>query len=226
MMRLIVLRPPERAAATMARIAEAGSEATNLPLFALQPLAWTAPDPAAFDALALTSANAARLAGAKLVSLAGLPAWAVGEATAAAAREAGLQVVHTDTADATALFAAMAEAGIVRALWLTGEDHRPAPPAPALTIVKTYRAAPLTIDIAPLAGAMVLVHSPRATARLAELVTPNLRTAIHLATISRATADAAGPGWASIAVAPQPSDAALVATAIDRARAHADKRAR
>lgn len=226
MMRLIVLRPPERAAGTLGRIAEAGGEGTNLPLFALEPLAWAAPDPTAFDALALTSANAVRLAGPKLVSLSGLAAWAVGEATAVAAREAGLHIAHTGRAGATALFAAMAEAGISRALWLAGEDHRPAPPAPALTTIETYRAAPLAIDTATLAGAVVLVHSPRAAARLAELVTPSLRPAIHLAAISRTAADAAGTGWANIAVAPLPSDAALVATAIDRARAHADKRAR
>lgn len=226
MMRLIVLRPPERAAATLARIAEAGGEGTNLPLFTLEPLAWAAPDPAAFDALALTSVNAVRLAGAGLASFSGLAAWTVGEATAAAARAAGLQVAHTGAADATALFAAMAEAGIARALWLAGEDHRPPPPAPQLSIIKTYRAAPRSIDPAPLAGAMVLIHSPRAAARLAELVTPSLRAAIHLAAISQAAADAAGLGWAGIAVSPRPADEALVATAIDRARAHADKRAR
>jgi uroporphyrinogen-III synthase len=226
MKRLIVLRPPERAAGTLARIAEAGGEGTNLPLFALEPLAWAAPDPTAFDALALTSANAVRLAGPKLASLVGLDAWAVGDATAAAAQEAGLRIAHTGTADANALFAAMADAGIARALWLTGEDHRPPPIAPALTIIETYRAAPLSIDLAPLAGAMVLIHSPRAAMRLAELVTPGLRPSIHLAVISRAAADAAGAGWAGIAVAARPTDAALVATAIDRARAHADKRAR
>ena len=225
MMRLIVLRPPERAAGTLARIAEAGGEGANVPLFALEPLAWAAPDPAAFDALALTSANAVRLAGPRLASLVGLAAWAVCDATAAAARETGLRIVYTGTADASALFAAMADAGIAHALWLTGEDRRPPPTAPALTIVETYRAAPLSIDTAPLAGAIVLIHSPRAATRLAELVTPGLRPSIHLAAISRAAADAAGAGWAGIAIAAQPNDAALVATAIDRARAHADKRA-
>jgi len=226
MKRLIVLRPPDRAAGTMARIAEAGGEGANLPLFTLEPLAWAAPDTAAFNALALTSANAMRLAGAELASLAGLAAWAVGEATAAAARDAGLRIVHTGNADAAALFAAMTDAGVTRALWLAGEDHRPAPPAPILTIVETYRAVPLVIDTALLAGAAVLVHSPRAAARLAELVTPERRAAIDLAAISQAAADAAGAGWGSVAVASQPNDAALVATAIDRARAHADKRAR
>lgn len=226
MMRLIVLRPPERAAATLARIADAGGEGANLPLFTLEPLVWAAPDPATFDALALTSVNAVRLAGPGLASLSGLAAWTVGEATAAAGRAAGLQVVHTGAADATALFAAMVDSGIAHALWLAGEDHRAPPPAPQLTIIKTYRAALLSIDPAPLAGTMVLIHSPRAAARLAELVTPSLRAAIHLAAISQAAADAAGPGWAGIAVSPRPADEALVATAIDRARAHADKRAR
>ncbi|RHW18689.1 uroporphyrinogen-III synthase [Sphingomonas gilva] len=226
MRRLVVLRPRERAGTTLARIAEAGGEGIGLPLFALEPLAWNAPDPAGFDALALTSVNTVTLAGPELAFLAALPVWTVGEATAQAAREAGLTVAHAGSSDAAALFGAMADAGVARALWLAGEDHRPKPARPNLTVIATYRAAPIPVDPAALAGAVALVHSPRAAARLAEIVTPGSRGTIHLAVISAAAADAAGPGWAGVAVATRPTDAALVAAAIDRARAHADKRSR
>lgn len=226
MKRLIVMRPPERAVGTLARIVAAGGEGASLPLFALEPLAWAAPDPATFDALALTSVNAVRLAGPQLASLADLPAWAVGEATAAAARAAGLSVAHVGASDAAALFVAMAESGIIRAIWLAGEDHRPAPASPKLTILATYRARPLDIDPAPLADAVVLLHSPRAATRLAEIVPSQSRAHISIAAISAAAVSAAGAGWASIDTASEPTDAALVAAAIDRARAHADKRAR
>lgn len=229
MKRLVVLRPPERAAATLARIAEAGGEGANLPLFALVPLAWTAPDPGGFDALALTSANAVRLAGPGLAALAALPAYAVGEATAAAARDAGLTVTHVGDSDAAALFAAMADAGISRMLWLAGEDRRAVPATPAVTVIATYRAAPIAVPPEALTfveDAVVLVHSPRAAARLAELVSPAVRDAIALVAISPAARDAAGPGWASAEAASEPSDAALVARAIDRARAADDKHRR
>jgi uroporphyrinogen-III synthase len=226
MTRLIVLRPRDRAAATLARIAAAGGEGIGLPLFALEPVGWTTPDPAESDALVLTSANAVLFAGAQLASLASLPVWTVGEATATTARAAGLDVVHSGASDAAALFAAMADAGIERAVWLTGADHRPEPNAPALTIVEAYRAAPLAIDSDQLADAIVLLHSPRAAAWLGEIVPLDLRRDIAVAAISPATAMAAGPGWADIVCAPEPTDEALVSTAIDRARAHADKRAR
>jgi uroporphyrinogen-III synthase len=226
MKRLVVLRPPARAGATLARIAESGGVGMNLPLFALEPLAWDAPDPAGYDALALTSANAVSFAGPQLTSLAPLPAWTVGEATADAARKAGLDIAHIGASDAAALFVAMAAGGIGRAVWLAGEDHRPAPPAPELMIAETYRAIPLDIDPARLADAVVLLHSPRAAARLADITPSPLRARIDLAAISPAAAAAAGPGWASVATAAQPTDTALVTAAIDRACAHADKRAR
>jgi uroporphyrinogen-III synthase len=58
---------------------------------------------------------------------------------------------------------------------------------------------------------VVLVHSPRAGRRLAELV--ESRGSIAIAAISKAAADAAGSGWAEIAIADQPSDEALLALA-------------
>ena len=101
--RLAVLRPEPGNSATAARIVAAGFDAVRLPLFAVEPLAWTAPDPGEYDALLLTSANAVRHAGTALDRLRGVPVVAVGQATANAARAAGLTVAITGDGDAAAV---------------------------------------------------------------------------------------------------------------------------
>jgi uroporphyrinogen-III synthase len=58
------------------------------------------------------------------------------------------------------------------------------------------------------AGALALVHSPRAGALLARLVAD--RDAVAVAAISDAASDAAGEGWRAKAVAAAPSDEALL----------------
>jgi uroporphyrinogen-III synthase len=55
---------------------------------------------------------------------------------------------------------------------------------------------------------VALVHSPRAGARLAALAGD--KTAIAVAAISAAAAEAAGDGWAAKAVAAAPRDQALL----------------
>lgn len=219
---IVVLRAPERAAATLAAIAAAGGEAIAHPLFALVPLAWQRP-PNAFDALALTSANAVTLAGAGLDACRDLPAWAVGAATAHAAQAAGLTVAHVGDAGAARLFEAMRMAGVRRGLWLAAEDRAIDPPA-WIDAVAVYRAEPLAhADAAAVAGRVVLVHSARAAAQLAGLLDIAARRGTALVAISAAAAAAAGPGWRSIDIAARPDDAAIVAAAIDRARAPSDK---
>ena len=90
---LVILRPEPGASATAARARERGLEVRLHSLFAPVALPWT-PLQEDFDALLVTSANAVRLAG----SLPRLPVHAVGEASAAAAREVGLEVVTTGEA--------------------------------------------------------------------------------------------------------------------------------
>src|SRR6185295_1051929 len=83
----------------------------------------------------------------------------------------------------------------------------------AIMTIPVYRSR--AIDPAPglerASGAVVLVHSPRAGQRLAELVEDRGATAI--AAISDTAAAAAGGGWGGIHVAPEPSDDALLALA-------------
>jgi uroporphyrinogen-III synthase len=190
-----------------------GMEAVVAPLFAIRPLAWDAPDPARFDAILLTSAHGVRQAGAGLARYLALPCFAVGAASAAAARAAGFDAIEGE-GDGAALAAMAARAGIRSALHLQGRDHV-ALSAPGVAIEgRTVYAAdaatrlPEAAEAALAAGAIALVHSPRSAALLAALVAD--RSALRLAAISPAAAHAAGPGWAEIAAANAPTDPALL----------------
>lgn len=215
---IAVLRPEPGNAATAEKLAAMGCEAVRLPLFAVRPLDWTVP-PGEYDALILTSANAVRHAGAGLAALMALPVYAVGAATADAAREAGLNVVFVGNADGPALERAAAERGVDAGLHLTGREHRQAAGGAIRSVVAAYASEPLHVTRASasvLTGAVALVHSPRAGARLAELVDTHgiARAGIVIAAISeRTAAAAAGGGWRHIAVAAQPDDDTLIALA-------------
>ena len=201
---LAVLRPEPGNAATAARIEAEGMRAIRLPLFEVVPVAWRAPDPAGYGALLVTSANAIRHGGPELDRLRHLPVFAVGEATAAAARAAGFAVESVGKGGVAAI---AARTRGKRALHLAGRDRVEAG-AHAITV---YASDPLPIDPAPLLGSIALLHSARAAARLAEIAPDKSRIAI--AAISLAAAKAAGPGWAALVVAGEPTDAALIAAA-------------
>lgn len=212
-----VLRPEPGNSETVRRLRVAGLEAIALPLFAAAQRDWVPPEASAHDALFITSANAIRHAGPGLGTLATLPVLAVGGASAAAAREAGLVVAMTGHADAADLAARAVARGYRRALHLAGADHvAPGPPVSATAIV--YASDPLDrVDVAPLAGCVALVHSARAGARLAELAGAR-RGEIAIAAISAKAASAAGAGWRAIGIAVEPAEPAL----IEAARALAD----
>ncbi len=221
MTRLLVLRPELGAAATVERARALGLEACAAPLFTIAPLAWDAPDPRAHDALMLTSAQALRHAGDALGLYRALPAYAVGEASAAAARAAGFGAVHAGPSDADALLADMARAGITRPLHLAGREHIAAA-HPALTITRRIvyaaepvAALPLTARDALAAGAVALLHSPRAAAVFARLADQAglAREPLAIACLSPAVAAAAGGGWRTVAIADRPREPALLAAA-------------
>jgi uroporphyrinogen-III synthase len=214
---LIVTRPNPGGAATLARARALGLDARHLPLFAARPLAWTAPDPLDFDALLLTSAQAARLGGTELARLAGLPVHAVGAATADAATAAGLRVTEIGASDAQTLIDAMTSRGIARILWLCGRDRTDFDArGAAISALPSYAvdAVPPPAEWAVLvaAPAVLLAHSARAAERIAALV-PGARAHLALVAISAKAASAAGAGWGDIAVAERPDDAAMLALA-------------
>lgn len=226
--RLIVLRPEPGNSATRARIVAAGAEAIALPLFAVVPLAWTPPNPADFDALVLTSANAARHAGPALAAFAHLPAVAVGATTARAATAAGLSVAATGTRDAGEMPALLDAIGATRALHLTGREYRAVPGVHASVAVYASDATE-GVDLAALTDATALIHSARAGARLAELVDAASldRARVAVAAISPAALAAAGDGWHTAVAAAAPDDDALISAAlsIDRPGGGGDKAA-
>jgi uroporphyrinogen-III synthase len=218
---LLILRPQPGAAATAARIAERGGNAIVAPLFSVVPLAWSPPDAAEVDAVLLTSAAALRHGGAALAGLTHLPAFAVGAATAAAAREAGFIDVVTGARDAAAVVAPAAAAGFRRLLHLAGREHIGVV-HPGVTILRriVYAADAETrlpdAAVGALAqGAVALFHSPRAGALFRALLAPaGLEPGtIRIAAISPAALTAAGPGWNAAVAAARPDDAALLAAA-------------
>ena len=95
MTRVLVLRPEPGASATVDRARAMGLDAVATPLFEVEPLDWDVPEASGFDGVLLTSANALRHGGDGLQALRGLKAYAVGDATAQAAREAGFDVAAT-----------------------------------------------------------------------------------------------------------------------------------
>ncbi|WP_404373633.1 uroporphyrinogen-III synthase [Sphingomonas sp. MMS24-J45] len=220
---LAVLRPEPGNAATCARAAAAGFETISLPLFAVQALAWDAPRVADFDALILTSANALRFAGPGLSDLTRLPVLAVGPHTAAAAREAGFDVMAAGGGDGAEIAALATAQGVSRALHLTGRDRTLSAGGPIARVIPVYESAVVPVDPArlqALVGSIALLHSARAARRLAELLDAAGidRSRLAIAAFSPAIAAAAGRGWADSASATTPDDAALFAAArrIDR----------
>jgi uroporphyrinogen-III synthase len=211
MERLLVLRPEPGASATVRRAGDLGLDAFAVPLFEIEPIEWSAPDPARFDGLLITSANALRNGGAGLAQLRGLPVYAVGEATADAAREAGFALAFAGDAGVDRLLASV-DPGLTL-LHLCGEDRRePDRPRQEIARVAVYRSRQIDApDLAKAPGSIVLIHSPRAGRRFAELAPE--RSSIAIAAISPAAADAAGQGWKSIDIAEAPNDDALLALA-------------
>ena len=207
MRRLLLLRPEPGLSASVRRAREIGLDVIACPLFRVEPIAWTAPDPGDYDALLLTSANAVRHGGPALGVLNELPVHAVGAATAAAAREAGLAVASVGQGNVADLLATLP--GNLRLLHLSGQHHRPTG-GRALDRRVVYRSAAIEDPgLPPLGGLAIAVHSRRAGARLGELADDRTRAAI--AAISQATAEAAGHGWERVDVAERPDDASLLA---------------
>jgi uroporphyrinogen-III synthase len=211
MRRMLVLRPEPGASATARRIRGLGLEAITVPLFEIEPVPWQAPDPSGFDGLLLTSAQAVRFGGKELAHLESLEVYAVGEATAEAARSAGFGIAATGEAGIEELLAAIGSD--LRLLHLCGEDRRrPDRQGHSITQVVVYRSRAIEApDLHGISGSVALIHSPRAGRRLAELVDD--RGSIALAAISAAAADAAGGGWESSQAAHKPTDDALLALA-------------
>ena len=211
MRRVLVLRPEPGASATVARALELGLDAVAVPLFEVAPIDWQAPDAGSFDGLLLTSANAVRHGGGEISKLRGLSVYAVGEATAEAARDAGFDIAATGDGGIDRLLESI-EADL-KLLHLCGEEVRePLPARQQVTRIHIYRARTIEApELGAIEGAVALIHSPRAGHRFAELV--ERRSSIAIAAVSSAALEQAGGGWEEAEAAISPTDDALLALA-------------
>lgn len=188
------------------------------PLFRIEPLPWEAPDPAAFDAVLITSSNAAREGGPQLASFCRLPCFAVGGETARACKTAGFAEVRSGPADGAALIAMAAQTCAARVLHLCGREHVPLS-HPTVNVERRIVYAAQAAEALPGAaaealrkGAVALIHSPRAGALFSSLAEAAEidRATIAIAAISETAAAAAGSGWKAVASAAYPRDDALL----------------
>ena len=216
--RVVICRPQPGADASAARARTHGLTPVIYPLFSIEPVQWNPPDPRTFDAVMLTSANATRHAGANLMLYSEWPIFAVGDATANAANNAGLSDVQVAGPNAGALAQEIERAGYRNILHLCGEEVRPFDPgALNITHVPVYRTIEAG-DATGLAattesGSIILAHSPKAAARLKALVPTSTRHDLSLIAISQAALAAAGTGWRDAQATDEPSDSAMLALA-------------
>ncbi|MBO4222817.1 uroporphyrinogen-III synthase [Bradyrhizobium neotropicale] len=105
-MAVLVTRPQGDGEATADRLRSLGFEVLLAPVLRFEVLPFQEDDAADYDAVIVTSANALRAAAPQLAghALLRLPLFAVGDHTAAAAREGGFGEVASADGDATALY--------------------------------------------------------------------------------------------------------------------------
>jgi uroporphyrinogen-III synthase len=126
--RLLVTRPRAEAQRTAQELTRRGHDALIAPMLEIEPIEATF-DPASFDALIMTSGNAARSVHASDPSfrhLLKLPVLTVGDQTAQAAREAGFSEVLSadgDAADLASLIRSRLRKTGARLLYLAGNDR-------------------------------------------------------------------------------------------------------
>lgn len=219
MIPLIVIRPEPGCAATLAAARDLGLEAHGFPLFEVHPTAWTLPDEPV-DALLVGSANAFRHGGSLLAGLRDKPAYVVGATTATAAELAGFSVAAVGSGGLEKVLDRIEPANTTL-LRLCGHDRIALEPRTGVTIIErvVYRSDPVPMPdglVRQLAGpAVVLLHSAEAARHFAAQCDAHTidRSQIALAAIGPRVAAAAGSGWALVATAPRPDDAALLALA-------------
>jgi uroporphyrinogen-III synthase len=219
--RLLVVRPQPGSGETVHAALAMGFEAVAAPLFTIRAIDWIAPDPRP-QALLLTSANGVHHGGEALATLRALPVYAVGAATANAARAAGFTSIVTGGNGIDAIIARAHADGVASLLHLAGREHHlPArPPMPIdRRIVYTADATDRLPEVAraALPEAVTLLHSARAAGTFARLIDGSgiPRAILRIVAISEAARAGAGAGWRATAIAAGPTDAALLAVAAE-----------
>lgn len=220
---LIVTRAAEATEEVIGQLEQYGLAAIASPTTAIRFVA-ADPDLVGSKGLVFTSANGVR-GWIRAGGSAALPAYAVGPATAAAARAVGMSVALTGEDDAASLAGLMRKKGVSGPLLHPTTEIAARFDHPACRRVIVYKAEPC-LSLSPAASALlrsrpeatlVLFFSPR-SARLfleqaaREGLTAQLRHAEALA-ISLATRASAGEGWARVHIAPSPNADAMAESA-------------
>lgn len=207
-MHFLVTRPQPGADASAARLRANGHDVDVLPLLATEPVRWSATRP---EAIMLTSAAAARLAGACWPDV---PVFAVGDATAAAATAAGYRDVRDGGGTAQSLVDKVAMAGFGSILHLAGADRTEVvvPASLTINVAIVYAARLLPIEHVPRVDWVLLYSSRTAFHFVSECKRLQVSTgSLQIGVLSPAIAAAAGSGWREIVIAAQPNEAALLA---------------
>lgn len=220
MIPVIVIRPEPGCTATLAAVRDMDLPAHGYSLFAVCPVAWEPVERDEVDALLIGSANALRHGGPALDRYKGMPAYTVGEASARAAREAGLEVVATGTGGIQSLMDGLRPEHR-RLLRLAGHKRVDLTPPDHVTLVErtVYSSDPQSMPdaLATLLRkpAVVLLHSAEAARHFASCCENRDidRSNIALAAIGPRVARAAGDGWARVETAERPREEALLALA-------------
>jgi uroporphyrinogen-III synthase len=214
--RVWVTRARPGADRTAERLRALDLEPVVQPLLAVQPLSPALPDLDRFAALVFTSLNGVA-AYADLTPRRDAPVFAVGDATAQAARDIGFTEARSAAGDLDDLVRLLVEAAPSPLLAIAAETPagdltrslREAEGRQSIEILTAYRTVP-TAAAAPAAIDAVLIHSPRAAQELAD----------HVGTAADAVITCISPAAAAplqalgrlCAVSPQPNEAALLAT--------------
>ena len=215
--RVWITRAEPGASRTAARLRDMGFEPVVAPLLAIETLTPPVPDLAPFTALAFTSINGVA-AFAALTRERDRPVFAVGDATAQAARDAGFADVRSASGDLHAL-ARLISSELNDAVVLVPQAEIPAGDFDAaladsgarhvsIQPLIVYRARPTTVA-APTTFDAILIHSPRAAKRLAEQGAARLSHAVTVCISAAAAAPLVALGLAP-AVARTPDEASLL----------------
>jgi uroporphyrinogen-III synthase len=216
-LRVWVTRAEPGATRTAARLTALGFEPVVAPLLAIRPLTPIV-DLTGVAALAFTSVNGVTTFAA-LSAVRDKPVFAVGDATAEAAREAGFSDVRSASGDARALARLIAGAGFRDAVLSPGAAEPAADLAALLAGVVEVRALAVYEAVetgvpAPAGFDAVLVHSPRAARALAMhaqvLGGGALDDRLAVAISPAAAEPLEDLGLREIRIAAAPTDAALI----------------
>lgn len=218
---LLALRPQPGLDATLDKARAMGLAITGLALSEIRAVAWDCPDPAGIDGLLIGSANALLHGGENLARLTAKPVYAVGEATAAAARAAGFTVAMTGSGGLQGVLDAIAPP--CHLLRIAGEEHVPLTPPEGVTFAEViaYRsdAAAARPRHTIAGGRQGAGAAPfcRHGAPFCRGMRPARRAACarHARRARPANRCCGGRGWAAVHIAPQPDEGALLQLVFD-----------